>query len=161
MSINFHADDITTNVPTCCLIEDYWILRTAIAALDAGDVYEAKENILTAMNCLEESIDRFTMVRPDLQIRPSVFSAIAMSHESGIIMHGDEDLRCIKGHPLSDAGMSYCNCEECPFRIDGGCDPEEGSILLEGGVRYKAWSYPEGVDEGEFLKAMEKDGDPV
>ena len=61
MEIIFH-DDIKTDVPTCCLIEDYWTLQRALNHLEVGDLAEAKEEINCAMECLAEIIERYTKV---------------------------------------------------------------------------------------------------
>ena len=167
--IEFHADDIITHVPTCCLIEDYWILHTAMDALDRFDINSAKETISSVMDCLMESIDRFTQVKSGLQIEPSVSSAIAMSCESGIIMNDKEDLKCLAGNPLSRAGLYYCDA--CPHH--GTCDPDNGEFLLERGIPYKAWGHTDEEDfvsglqecmqsaEGESGECCQSDGEPV
>lgn len=148
--VRFHSEDIITNVPTCCLIEDYWTLHTALAAIDGCDLAQAREQINTAMECLAENIDRFTSVKAGLNIRPSVCSVIAMSCESGIVMDGDDDLKCRAGRPVSEAGINYCGA--CPHSNE--CDPDEGSILLEGDVRYETWGYPSMQDDGKFLETL-------
>lgn len=147
--VEFHAADIITAVPTCCLIEDYWILHNAMKNLDRlkalipesnavqgiwGDI---KDDIGTAMDCIQESIDRFTMVQKDLQIRPSVYSAIAMCCESGIILDNKrKDLLCAAGHPVSEAGERHC--ATCPFadHHGGSCDPDGGFLVLANDIRY-------------------------
>lgn len=149
--VQFHAEDIITHVPTCCLIEDYWTLHTALAAIDGCDLAQAREQINTTMECLAEKIDRFTSIRPGLNIRPSITSVIAMSSESGIVMDDNDDLKCKAGKPISEAGINYCGA--CPYRNE--CDPDEGSILLEGDVHYEAWGYPSMQDDEAFLKALD------
>jgi integrase len=107
--------------------------------LAVGDLAEAKEEINCAMECLAESIERYTKVPDGLEIVPSQHSAIAMSCENGIIMDGNKDLRCRAGKCLSDAGG--CHCDTCHFAISNGgdeCDPEHGYILLENDMTYDA-----------------------
>ena len=148
MNVKFH-DDIVTHAPTCCLIEDYWMLQKALNYLEVGDLAEAKEEINCAMECLAESIERYTKVPGGLEIVPSQYSAIAMSCENGIIMDGNKDLRCRAGKCLSDAGG--CHCDTCHFAISNGgdeCDPEHGYILLENDVAYDA------TGDGEDFLAM-------
>ena len=151
MEIKFHSDDIVTHVPTCCLIEDYWMLHSALESLEGDDVWQAKRDIQCAMECLSESIDRFTQIDSGLKIQPSVYSAIAMACGNGIIMNGDEDLKCANGFPLSAAGDSHCGiCGHCK---DETCCPDEGTLLLEGGVRYEAGI---GRDDEAFVEALDK-----
>lgn len=151
-NIRFEADKIITAVPTCCLIEDYWILALAKKQLDEGNWKDALENIGCAMECIQESIDRFTMIQKDLDINPSVYSAIAMSEESGIILVNDKhDLRCLAGKPLSDA--NNCACPYCEYYVRNGgtCDPDEGKVMLLGNVEYNMLD----VDSEEFMCELE------
>lgn len=150
MDIKFHANDIITEVPTCCLIEDYWMLKRALDALKGHDIEEAKSEISCAMDCIMESIDRFTKTADGLDIRPSVNSAIVMSVESGIIMDGNKDLCCRAGNPLSDAGSRHC--DDCPFLYSNGgdeCDPESGYVLLENELSYNATA-----EDEDFVTAL-------
>lgn len=148
MNITFR-DDIETDVPTCCLIEDYWTLQRALNHLDVGDIAEARDEIRCAMECIEEAIGRYTVVPAGLDIKPSVNSAIAMEMNSGIIMDGNKDLRCRAGKCLSDSAA--CSClAGCPYARIGGCFPEKGRILLENDVAYDATG-----DGEEFVAVLE------
>ena len=146
--IQFHRDDIVTHVPTCCLIEDYWILHTAFEAINGCNLTEARELIDTAMQCLQESIEQYTAVDKSLKITPSVSSAIAMGIQSGVIMNGNEDLKCRAGHPLSEADYC-CKWGDCPYRDK--CDPGNGSYLLEGDIEYEAWGLQ---NEDKFVEDL-------
>jgi len=148
--IEFHSDDIVTHIPTCCLIEDYWMVRTALDEMDSGDLTGARETLNGVMDCLMESIDRFTQVKSGLYIEPSVSSPIAMSCESGIIMNDRHDLRCQAGLTISYPGAYHCG--DC--RHMDVCDPEDGVYLLEGNIRYQPWG--RSSDE-EFVKALKKE----
>ena len=147
--IRFHCDDIVTNVPTCCLIEDYWMLHTAFEAINGCDLAQAKELIDVVMQCLQESIERHTTVDKTLKIKPSVSSAIATGIRDGIILNGNEDLKCRAGHPLSEAD-SCCKWGDCPYRDK--CDPNNGSYLLEGDIEYEAWGLQ---SEDEFVATLD------
>lgn len=147
--IEFHSDDIVTHVPTCCLIEDYWMIRTALEEMDSSDLTGARETLNGVMDCLMEALDRFTQVKSGLYIEPSVSSPIAMSCESGIIMNDRHDLRCQADLPISYPGAYHCG--DCPHM--GDCDPENGVYLLEGGISYKPWGQS---DEEDFLASLEK-----
>lgn len=149
MNVKFY-NNIVTHAPTCCLIEDYWMLQRALNHLSVGDLDEAREEIACAMECIREAINDCTEVPEGLEIAPSECSAIAMCCDNGIIMNGNKDLRCRAGENLSDAGG--CHCETCPFAISNGgdeCDPEHGYILLEKGVVYDATG-----DGEEFVNAL-------
>lgn len=149
MDVKFH-NTIITHAPTCCLIEDYWSLQRALNYLAVGDLSEAKEEISCVMECIRDTIGDFTEVPDELEIVPSEYSAIAMNVDNGIIMNGNEDLRCRAGKCLSDAGG--CLCETCPYAISNNgdeCDPKHGYILLENELSYDATA----VDE-DFVTAL-------
>lgn len=147
--ISFHSDDIITHVPTCCLIEDYWMIRTALEEIANFEISGAVETLNSVMECLMESIDRFTQVKSGLHIEPSVSSPIAMTCESGIVMDRDEDLKCMAGRPISHAGIQYCG--DCTYH--GSCNPDDGKFMLEGGISYKAWGTE---DEVLFVNALKR-----
>ena len=145
---NFN-NNIVTKVPTCCLIEDYWMLRSALDSLLNEDIDAAIESIKCAAQCISDVIEDCTEVAPGLEITPSVSSAIAMSCGNGLLLDGKKDLRCAAGYALSDAVCSQC--DNCEFGRD--CDPAEGFFLLKGNVRYEPR-----VDTGgeAFVKNLEQ-----
>ena len=121
------ANNIITNVPTCCLVEDYQMLQKAINHKDW-------EWVECVRDCLEDSIDRYTTVPQNLHITPSSRSLIAMSCHSGIIT--DEfgnDILCAAERPVSEG----CDPENCVHCQQHKCDPEKGFILLKGNFLYE------------------------
>lgn len=151
MDITFR-DNIKTNVPTCCLIEDYWTLQRALKHLEVGDINEARDEIECAMECIEEAISRYTIVPESVEIKPTVNSAISMEVHSGIITDGNKDLRCRAGKPMSDSAACACfvGCPYAKITDPESCFPENGRILLENGVVYEATE-----DKEEFLDALD------
>lgn len=151
MDVKFH-DNIVTHVPICCLIDDYWMLQSALNHLDVGDLMEAKADIACVMECLAETIDRYTKVPEGLDITPSVFAPIAMCVENGVIMDGNKELHCRAGERLSEVCCTSA-CENCLHRLsdeeDCDCDPEHGVIALENGVVYDATG-----DGAAFVSAL-------
>lgn len=124
MKIEFR-NDVITHVPTCCLIEDVQKLRLAV---NSGD-WDAVE---TTIECLAESIDRFTEVPDGLDLKPSVSSLVAMGCESGIITSGGKDIDCAGGWPVSSAMEGgVCQCDEKCAYYGRKCHPEYGDILLK------------------------------
>lgn len=146
MSYQFN-DNIITHVPTCCLVEDYQGLAAAVHNMD----WEA---VQTVIDCLGETIDRFTEVPVGLNIKPSGSSAVAMDIENGIILDGyGKDLLCAAGKPVSFAmAGGVCQCpDDCGVRIDFGCDPEGCRVCLACGAR---------TDDGEgMIQALETSED--
>lgn len=126
--------DIITHIPTCCLVEDY---QTLLYALESGNHLKMVGAIKTTLECLAETIDRYTTIPDGLHVVPSPSSIIAMGQESGIIVNGSEDIKCADGKPVSNAmagGCCQC-CEQCRF-FQKGCDPEHGLLLLKSGFLY-------------------------
>ena len=152
MNVKFH-DDIATHAPTCCLIEDYWMLQKTLNYLANGDILEAKEEISCVMECIAETIDRHTKMPAGLGMEPSVFLPIAMCIDNGIITNDGTPLRCKAGECLSNIGGSTCvACQYCrPNYAGSECDPESGHILLENDVLYDATG-----DGEEFVAALEQ-----
>lgn len=141
MFIRFR-DDIVSNVPTVCLVEDY---QQLIRAIRYGDW----ENVQVVADCIAEVIERFTVVPKDLTIHPSGSSIIAMGHENGIITAENRDLRCAAGRPVSDALSAGCNqCpDDCRYKAEKICDPDECELFLQGDIRYQ----PAGSGEDDAL----------
>ena len=127
-------NDITTNIPTCCLVEDVQLL---LDGLNRGDM----ECIRVAAECLMEALDRYTTVPDSLNIKPSASSVVAMGCKSGIIMSGTQDLECAAGNPVSHAmDGGVCQCDNtCPY-YGTSCQPENVVIMLEGGAIYNGRS---------------------
>ena len=143
MDLKFR-DDIITHIPTCCLIEDYQALAKAIENYDWDEVD-------TVMQCLSETITRYTKAPEGLDIAPSVSSIIAMSCYSGIVMNGNKDLNCAMGKPVSKAMDCECRqCpDDCPYWLNKSCRPEYGQLALEGGISYKY-----GEDDDRLLNSL-------
>ena len=78
MIIQFRTD-ITTTIPTCCLIENYQDLTKAI---ERGDW----DLVQVVADCLADTINDYTSVPETLDIEPSGASLVLMEHESGIIL---------------------------------------------------------------------------
>lgn len=150
MELTFRKDIVTT-VPTSCLIEDYQNLRQAVQE-------QNWELVNVVMECLAEVIDSHTTVPEGLEINPSVSSVIVPSHEVGIAMSGNKDIRCAMGRDISYAmsgGVCQCDDGTCPY-WGKKCFPEDGNVVLENGVNY----CPRGVlSEDRFMKHVE--GDPL
>lgn len=118
--------DITTTVPTSCLIEDYQALRKAVENEDWSEV-EA------VMGCLACTIDRDTFVPADLKgkIKPSPSSVIVPGARDGILVEDGRDFLCANGLHISHAmSGGVCQCSDtCPL-FDLGCNPEKGTIMV-------------------------------
>lgn len=124
-----------TKVPTECLIEDYQMILTAMSIEDKE---ERDSRLNTVLECIAESIDRFTEVPAGVSVNPSPSSIIAMGVDNGILCHADgTDIHCIAGKPVSLAlsgGVCQCN-ETCPYW--GECCPDSGIIILESSAEYQ------------------------
>ena len=128
---------IITRVPTECLIEDYQGMLKAVRGLRDGTmpVEDVIEEIGCVMDCLADSIDKFTP-KTD-KISPSVSTAISMDIEAGLITQPDgKDLLCAADKPVSQAMASgVCQCsEECQRTF--GCCPEDGITRMSNRFLY-------------------------
>lgn len=136
----------TTNIPTCCLIEDYQGLLRAWKGLNEGtmDIEDVMGEINCVMECIADAISNYTPKTTKLS--PSVASAISMNIDSGIITQPDgSDLLCAAHKPLSESMIgSVCQCsEECMRK--NGCDPSMGINRMENGFLYVR--SPSGADD--------------
>lgn len=123
MSIEFNKD-ITTCVPTACLVEDYQGLLRAIKE-------ENWEAVQTVADCLAESISLHTTGLSGLDIIPSGSSLVAMGTQTGILLRDGRDLLCASGKQASRAlrgGCCQCGSDCSHFKQD--CFPETEGILL-------------------------------
>lgn len=122
MAIEFRTD-ITTTIPTSCLIEDCQVLV-------AGYLNHDWREVRSVIECLIHTIDTCTTVPTGLDIRPSVLSIIAPSHRDGIMLVDNADVKCAANKPVS-----CCDCNSECASIHG-CDPEEGVVKLQNGFIY-------------------------
>ena len=70
-----------TKVPTECLVEDYQMILTAMSIEDKE---ERDSRLNTVLECIAESIDRYTEVPDGVSVNPSPSSIIAMARRSGL-----------------------------------------------------------------------------
>ncbi len=128
---------IITKVPIGYLIEDYQGLLKAVRGLRDGTmlVEDVIEEIECVMECLADSIDKFTPKTDKLS--PSVSTAISMDIEDGLITQPDgSDLLCAAGKPVSQAmAGGVCQCSEECQRIFGCC-PEDGITRMSNSFLY-------------------------
>ena len=121
-------DDIIAKVPVECLIEDIQMLRRVLAP--DYDMHNLCDDINCIIECLEESLERYTEKKPDMQFVPTGFNVVAMCCQNGIIVNDDgSDIECAGGVPCHKIG-TVPNCEECPYMKSGACDPENGKIAF-------------------------------
>ena len=161
-----------TEVPVECLIEDYQNLAQVKANLSrciqayakklpeslvyderAKDslkaLQEANETVSTVMDCLADSIDRYTSAPEGLKFVPSATSMIAMGCSNGIIAREDgNDIRCAGGIGVSEV---YEKCtRRCPYKSK--CELDLGHIQLETGSFYTGDS----MESDELLDSIER-----
>lgn len=132
------AKEITTTVPTACLIEHYQALCKAIQNKDWTEVETVKA-------CLAENIKFGTDVPEQYrmqEVAPSVSSVIATECGYGILLDGNgDDILCAAHHPASYAmSGGVCQCTDKCMEEHGCCPDKEGGIghiMLENGVKYE------------------------
>jgi len=121
--------ELTSHVPTSCLVEDY---QSLIRAIQDNDW----DMVQTVAECIAGAVDNFTSIPDDVHIEPSVSSLIAMDCKNGLVVDEDGyDYPCACGMPVSKVlAGGVCQCpESCTYKNDYSCDPEEGEIMLKGG----------------------------
>lgn len=139
--------DIVTEVPTECLVEDY---QSLVKGLESGDWSEVQ----CVIECLSDTISRYTKVPEGLNIRPSGNSAICMSMENGIITDDDgNDLLCAQGLALSDTECCTGFIQnkdgtqvQCPWHINGACDPEHCCVMLNSGHSFVPFEFEDKLE---------------
>ncbi len=144
--------NVVTHIPTECLIEDYQALVKAIKTNDWSEVQ-------CVIECLSDSIGRFTEVPEGMKFHPSGNSAIAMSVDNGIISNDDgSDLKCQNGLRLSDTqgctgmiGEDPSAHKLCPYFSIGACSPMNCQVLLNDGHIYVPFKYDDEI-------VLKKDG---
>jgi len=119
--------DITTTVPTSCLIEDYQALQKAVKNNDWSEVE-------TVMDCLATVIDNDTYLPADLEgkIKPSPSSVIVPGWQDGILLERGGDFLCahqLKVSRAMEGGVCQCS-EKCPH-YHLGCFPEDGLVMVD------------------------------
>lgn len=126
------AENIITHVPVECLIEDYQSLMQAIRENNW-------ELVQLTMDCLAESIDRYTETDDTIGFKPSVSTLVATGASNGIVTcNGFNDILCAGKTGVSEAmagGVLQEHCDNCPHH-DTDCFPEKGLILLHNGFTY-------------------------
>lgn len=142
--------NIITHIPTECLVEDY---QSLVKGLKTNDWSEVE----CVIQCLSDSISRYTEVPEGLKLYPSGNSAVAMSLDNGIITDGNgNDLVCKNGIPLSETegctgitGDDPSDPKTCPYFAMGLCSPESCQIVLNDGHTYIPFKYDEELELGK------------
>lgn len=145
------TEEFITHIPTECLIEDIQMLRRAILPETSWD--QTVSAVQCCIDCLCETIERFTNIPKGATVRPSSSSVIAPAVANGIIVHENgSDIRCVKKQPVSFAmagGVLQCE-ESCPY-YNNGCAPDKSGLLLEGNIEFR---YDESGED--VVKQLEK-----
>ena len=128
----------TTTVATCSLIEDAQTLMQALRFLKYGDIAEAKDCLVTVLECLNDTIQDNTDI-PEGGFQPSAQSMICKSVSNGLVLINDKEPVCAGGCIFSECGND-CNPETCPYAWceaeEERCNPALGMIHHESGKMY-------------------------